>query len=568
MKRGSVFQPRPLWKVTGGKEKRPDPADSALKTLSTIFVFFDLLSHALGKMVKCLGSGVRDGVMKEERGSAAKRGRGGDEVPELFKKAVHALQGIVMRSYGKGISQMGKTEYQHKVRLKKGQVIEVPIRRIGINGEGIGYHQQQVVFIDGAIPGEIVSARVTQVKPSFVRAKLIKWKKKSAYRVEPRCPVYHQCGGCQLQHIDRRMQRRLKRELLEEAFAKYTRLSTIPIEPTITMDDPWFYRNKAQLPVSMIAGKVVMGMYSASSRRLVDVSDCLVQHPLINKTLQTARDISEKLGISIYDEKKHEGVLRHLVARISFATGEIQLVLVTRTKTFPQEQAFVAEMCKQAPQVKSIILNHNPNRTSLVLGEKNRLLWGKEKLEERIGDLVFLLSPRAFFQLNPLQTEKLYDEVAKVAHLTGTETVVDAYCGVGTIGLWLAAKAKRVIGVEVIPDAVADAKENAKRNGIENAEFYTGQAEALLPVWAGEGLRPDVVVVDPPRTGLHDALIDTLLNLKVPRIVYVSCNPATLAKDCDRLLRGGYSLKKVVPLDMFPQTAHVESVTLMTREDQ
>jgi 23S rRNA (uracil-5-)-methyltransferase RumA len=460
---------------------------------------------------------------------------------------------------------MEKTEFRHKqIHLKKGQVIDVPIRRIGINGEGIGYYQRQVVFIDGAIPGEIVSARITQVKPSFVRAKIVKWKKKSAYRVEPRCPIYRECGGCQLQHIDRRMQRRLKRELIREAFAKYASLSTIPIEPTIAMDDPWFYRNKAQLPVRMIAGKVAMGMYSASSHRLVDVSDCLVQHPLVNQTLQTAKEIAEKLCISIYDEKKHQGVLRHLVARISFATKEIQLILVTRTETFPEEQAFVAQMIKQNPQVKSIILNHNPDKTSLVLGDKSRLLWGKEKLEERIGNLVYLLSPRAFFQLNPLQTEKLYDEVAKAAHLTGTETVVDAYCGVGTIGLWLAAKAKRVIGVEIIPDAVADAKENAKRNGIQNAEFYVGKAETLLPEWANEGLRPDVVVVDPPRTGLHDALIDTLLDLKVPRIVYVSCNPCTLAKDCDRLLRGGYRLKKVVPLDMFPQTAHVESVNELT----
>ncbi|MFC7441189.1 23S rRNA (uracil(1939)-C(5))-methyltransferase RlmD [Laceyella putida] len=456
---------------------------------------------------------------------------------------------------------MNKSTKQGKqIRLKRGEVIEVPIRRIGINGEGMGHYQKQVVFVEGAVPGETVVARVTQVETKFAKAKLLKVKKKSAYRVEPPCPVYRECGGCQLQHIDRRMQKRLKRELVAESFARYAGLRDLPIRETITMDEPWSYRNKAQLPLRQIGTQVAMGMFSAASHRLVDVSECMVQHPLLNQTLSEARRIVEELGIDIYDERKHRGTLRHLVGRIAFAMEEVQLVLVTRTKTFPEEEAFVREVTKRLPQVKSVVLNYNPAKTSLVFGTESRLLWGQEKLTERLGELTYLLSARAFFQLNPIQTIKLYETVKEAAHLTGRETVIDAYCGVGTIGLWLAQGAKRVIGMDTVPEAIADAKENAELNGITHAEYHVGEAETLLPKWIKEGLRPDVIVVDPPRTGLGQPLLDTLLRVKVPRIVYVSCNPATLAKDCALLLKSGYRIANVVPLDMFPQTAHVETV--------
>ncbi|SEM68124.1 23S rRNA (uracil(1939)-C(5))-methyltransferase RlmD [Lihuaxuella thermophila] len=454
------------------------------------------------------------------------------------------------------------------IHLREGQVIELPIRRLGINGEGVGFYQKQVVFVDGAIPGEEVVARITQIDRKFAKARLLKIKKRSAYRVKPPCPVYQECGGCQLQHIDRRLQLRLKRELVEEAFARYTRLTEIPIEKTVSMDEPWAYRNKAQLPLRRIGSRVAMGMFSARSHRLVDVSGCLVQHPLVNETLHTAREVVEQLKISIYDERKHNGVLRHLVARVSFAAEEVQLVIVTRTESFPEENEFVEKIRARLPRVKSVILNHNPNKTSLVFGEHSRLLWGKEKLAEKLGDLTYLLSARAFFQLNPVQTVKLYEEVRKAARLTGKETVVDAYCGVGTIGLWLARDAKRVIGMDTVPEAIADARENAALNGIKHAEFYVGEAEVLLPRWVEEGLKPDVVVADPPRTGLGQPLIDALLKVKVPRFVYVSCNPSTLAKDCDQLLEGGYRLQRVVPLDMFPQTAHVETVCELVRKPQ
>ncbi|SFI58198.1 23S rRNA (uracil(1939)-C(5))-methyltransferase RlmD [Thermoflavimicrobium dichotomicum] len=450
-----------------------------------------------------------------------------------------------------------------KIHLHKGQEVELSIRRLGINGEGVGYYQKQVVFVDGAIPGEIVVARITDIEKNFAKAKLIRIKKKSAYRTDPQCPVYDTCGGCQLQHMDYRFQRRLKRELVQEAFRKYTHLDEIPIEPMISMSEPWTYRNKAQLPLQQIGNRVAMGMFSAKSHRLVQVDDCLVQHPLVNQVLSVTREIIEQLKISVYEERKHQGVIRHLVARIAFATEEVQLVLVTRTSSFPEEKTLISMVTEQLPQVKSIVLNHNPHKTSLIFGDRNRLLWGKEKITEKLGELTFLLSPRAFFQLNPVQTAKLYEEVRKLAKLTGSETIIDAYCGVGTIGLWLAKDAKKVLGMDTIPEAIEDARENAKINGIEHAEYFAGEAESLLPDWIQNGLQPDLVVVDPPRTGLGQPLIDTLLKVKIPRLIYVSCNPSTLAKDCHQLLQGGYELKRIVPLDMFPQTAHVESVTLL-----
>jgi 23S rRNA (uracil-5-)-methyltransferase RumA len=360
------------------------------------------------------------------------------------------------------------------------------------------------------------------------------------------------------------MQLKLKKELVEESFARYTSLRKLPIEETVGMDEPWRYRNKAQLPVQLRGNKVVMGMYSARSHRLVDMRECGVQHPETNRILETARRTVEELGIPIYDERKHVGVLRYLVARFGFQTEEAQLVLVCRTDELPRERELVERLVHRLPQVKSIVLNVNPKRTSLVFGEKNRVLWGKETVDERLNEKVYALSATAFFQLNPIQTVKLYDLVKEAAALTGNETVIDAYCGVGTIGLWLADRAARVIGMDTIPSAIEDARRNAKRNGIDHAEYQVGRAEDLLPRWVKAGLRPDVVVVDPPRTGLGQPLIDMLREVRVPRLVYVSCNPSTLAKDCAKLMQGGYKLERLVPVDMFPQTAHVETVCTLT----
>ncbi|MDR6227388.1 23S rRNA (uracil(1939)-C(5))-methyltransferase RlmD [Desmospora profundinema] len=451
------------------------------------------------------------------------------------------------------------------LRLRDGQVIRLPIRRMGINGEGVGYYRKQVLFVDGGIPGEFLEVKVTRVEKRHARARILKRLKPSSNRVAPPCPVYDECGGCQTQHIDYSMQLRLKRELVEEAFARYTDIQSLPIEETRGMEHPWDYRNKAQLPVRKQDGRVLLGMYRSGSHRLVDMSGCLVQHPVINRTLEGIRSILEETKTPIYDERTHRGSIRHVMVRLAFATDEVQIALVSRTPTLPGEKGLV-DRIRRLPKVAGIILNHNPRRTSLVMGEENRLLWGKEKIEERLGSRHFALSAPAFFQLNPVQTEKLYEEVRYFAGLTGSETVVDAYCGTGTIGLWLADGAARVVGMDTVPEAVADARYNARLNGVKHAEYHVGKAETLLPRWASEGFRPDVVVTDPPRTGLGEGLLRSLSQHPVPRLIYVSCNPSTLAKDCNRLIQAGYRVKRMVPFDMFPQTAHVETCTLLVHE--
>lgn len=446
------------------------------------------------------------------------------------------------------------------IKLQVGQIAETEIKRTGINGEGIGYIDRQVVFIPGALPEEKVRVKVTKVEAKHAVAELQMVVKASPKRVEPRCPVYAECGGCSLQHASYDLQLDMKRELVRESFARYAKLPKAPVEETVGMSDPWSYRNKAQLPIVEHKGDVVVGLFQAGSHNIVDVSGCLVQHPLTNRIVQEVRDIARDLGVKLYDEKTHKGELRTVVARVGFETGECQLTLVTRTKELSHRQELVKRIAEQVPELTSIMQNVNPARTSLIFGDETFPLWGADVMEERLGDVQFSLSPRAFLQLNPEQTTKLYNLVADAAALTGKEVLVDAYCGVGTIGLWLAPKAREVHGMDIVPEAIADAKRNAEKSGITNTRFVVGAAEQILVDWMKKGLRPDVVVVDPPRTGLHPELLQALLKTAPKKIVYVSCNPSTLGKDCG-VLGEKYEVKKVTPVDMFPQTAHVESVT-------
>jgi 23S rRNA (uracil-5-)-methyltransferase RumA len=458
---------------------------------------------------------------------------------------------------------MKQTKQRTDVPIRVGQQMTLTIKSLGINGEGIGYYKKKIVFVDKALPGEVVHAEVTDVKEKYAAARLVKVVEKSPARVKPPCPVYEECGGCSLQHMDYQAQLISKRELIIESLRKYAGLDNPPVAETIGMENPWSYRNKAQFQVGKQDGMLIAGLYQAGSHRLIDLSGCAVQHEATNEIVQKAKEVIEKLGIPVYDERKRTGVIRTIVARVAFATGETQLTIVTATEDIPREKELVLELRYHLPKLVSIVQNVNPRKTSLVFGEKTRELWGKPSIAERLGDLSFDLSARAFFQLNPEQTEKLYREVQKAAGLTGRELVVDLYCGTGTIGLWLAPYAREVRGIEIIPEAVEDARRNAKRNGATNASFHVGRAEVLMPQWAKQGLRPDVVVVDPPRTGLDAALIETLLHVMPEKIVYVSCNPSTLAKDIGKLLKR-YSLVHVQPLDMFPHTPHVECTVLLT----
>jgi 23S rRNA (uracil-5-)-methyltransferase RumA len=455
-----------------------------------------------------------------------------------------------------------KTDQDIKIELK--QTFPLTIKRLGINGEGVGYFKKQVVFVPGALPGEEVVVEATQINPKFAEAKIKKIRIKSPHRVQPPCPVYEQCGGCQLQHLNYDQQLKEKRDIVIQSLERHTKLAIdrLDIRETIGMEDPWGYRNKSSFQVGQKDNKVLAGLYGLNSHQLIDIEQCAVQHSETNATTLAVKQILEELRIPIYNEKSRKGIVRTIVTRVGVQTGEVQVVLITAQPELPKKDLIIQEIQKRLPNVKSIVQNVNEQKTSLIFGEETAQLAGEEFIQETLGDLQFELSARTFFQLNPIQTVKLYNEVKKAAALTGTEKVIDAYCGVGTIGLWLADQAAEVRGMDVIPESIEDAKKNAKRHGITNTKYVPGKAEDVLPKWVKKGWKPDVIVVDPPRTGLGGQLIKTLLQAEAEKLIYVSCNPSTMAKDIQALSLK-YDVKFIQPLDMFPQTAQVECCVLL-----
>jgi 23S rRNA (uracil-5-)-methyltransferase RumA len=450
---------------------------------------------------------------------------------------------------------------KQQVTIRPGQTFPLTIKRLGINGEGVGYFKKQVVFVPGALPGEEVIVEATNIHPKYAEAKIKRIRKKSPHRVAPPCPVYEACGGCQLQHLDYKKQLEEKRDIVIQSLERHTKLDVdkLDIRPTIGMDDPWSYRNKSQFQVGEKNGQVIAGLYSLNSHKLIDIPECGVQHPLTIKITNVVKQILQDFRIPIYNERTKQGVVRTVVVRVGIKTGEAQVVLVTAKKELPRKELIVAEIQKRLPEVKSIMQNIQPKKTSLIFGNETIHLAGKKAIEERLETFSYELSARAFFQLNPEQTVKLYHEVKKAADLSGEEKVVDAYCGVGTIGLWVADGAKEIRGMDIIPEAIEDAKENAKKHGFENAKYVVGKAETVLPKWKKEGWIPDVVIVDPPRTGCDRVLLDTILKIKPKTFVYVSCNPSTFAKDVQYISKS-YKVEYIQPVDMFPHTAHVEIV--------
>jgi 23S rRNA (uracil1939-C5)-methyltransferase len=467
-------------------------------------------------------------------------------------------------TYGEVLNNVGvnymKKEQSIKIELK--QTFPLTIKRLGINGEGVGYFKKQVVFVPGALPGEEVVVEATKVHSKFAEAKMKKIRKESPHRIKPLCPVYEQCGGCQLQHLRYDQQLKEKRDIVIQSLERHTKLpiDKLDIRETIGMEDPWGYRNKSSFQVGEKSGKVLTGLYGLNSHQLIDLDQCAVQHSLTNEASTIVKRILQDLHIPVYNERSRKGIVRTIVTRIGVQTGELQIVLVTSKKELPKKNVIIQEIQKRLPQVKSIVQNINGQKTSLVFGNETTTLAGKDFIQETLGELDFELSARTFFQLNPVQTVKLYDEVKKAAELTGKEKVVDAYCGVGTIGLWLSSEAGEIRGMDVIPESIEDAKKNAERHDVKHATYVTGKAEEWLPKWTKEGWKPEVIVVDPPRTGCDDQLLKTILKVQPKKVVYVSCNPSTLAKDI-QALSSKYEVKYIQPVDMFPQTSHVECVS-------
>lgn len=452
--------------------------------------------------------------------------------------------------------------------LRKDGVYHASFSGLGHAGEGVGRVEGFTVFVPYVLPGEEADIRITEVKRNFARGRLVEVTQQSPKRVTPRCPIFYHCGGCQLQHMDYQEQLVVKRQAVVDNLTRIGHLDGITVHPALGMGDPWYYRNKAQIPFGIQNGLVVAGFYAQASHEIINLDECYIQHPISDRILRHLRDAVRRLEISVYDEKTGKGLLRHCLIKIGRNGEEAMCVLITNGEAFPHVDELLADLRQAVPQLTSIAQNINTRPGNVVLGDRSITLWGNDTVEDILGGLHFRISPQSFYQVNIRQTEVLYDQVREYANLTGTETVIDAYCGIGTISLFLARQAGKVIGVEVVPEAIEDAKMNARANNINNAEFLAGESERIIPELHAQGVRAEVVVVDPPRQGCDLGLLDAIVAMQPERIVYVSCNPSSLARDLAHLKEQGYVTREVQPVDMFPQTAHVETVVLMSRKDK
>jgi len=460
-----------------------------------------------------------------------------------------------------------RTEMMSKtIPVKKNDYLEVEFEDLTHDGAGVAKIDGYPIFVQGGLPEEHAKIKVTKVNKGYGFGRLIEILEQSPFRVE--CPAEdaHKYGGCQLQHISYKGQLKYKENMVKQVLTRIGKLEDVVVHPIIGMDNPWHYRNKAQVPVGEKDGKLIAGFFKPRSHEIVDTNESLLHLHEINEAIKVVKEIASELGIQPYQEESHKGVLRHIMARYGRQTGELMVVMVTRTNELPQRAKLVEKIIERLPKVKSIVHNSNSKKTNVIMGDQTEVLWGSEFIYDYIGDIKFAISARSFYQVNPEQTKVLYDKALEYAELTGKESVIDAYCGIGTISLFLAQKAKKVFGVEIIPEAIEDAKRNAQLNGITNTEFAVGEAETVIPAWYKEGNSADVLVVDPPRKGCDEALLQTIIDMKPKKIVYVSCNPATLARDLRILEEGGFKTLEVQPVDMFPQTTHVETVALLERK--
>ncbi len=561
--------------------------------------------------------------IKEERMSGKKKSANGlQKKISGKKKSANGLQEKI-------------SEKKSIVGLKKDMELELTIEDMGVDGEGIGKAEGIALFVKDAVLGDLVRVKIMKMKKNYGYARLLEVLKPSPYRVEPKCAYHRQCGGCQIQAVDYAQQLKFKenkvrnnlkriggfwvdeaadRKVAGERIAEGGVIEKgevekggvgkgkIVVNPVIGMDKPYFYRNKAQFPIGRDKeGKIVTGFYASRSHNIIPNRKCYLGVEVNEKILDIVISFMEEYGIPSYDEVTGKGLLRHVLIRFGFTTKEIMVCLVVNGRKLPYAEILVARL-NEVEGMTSITLNVNEKNTNVILGDEVILLWGQEYITDYIGGIRYQISPLSFYQVNPVQTEKLYGTALEYAGLTGKETVWDLYCGIGTISLFLAQKAKQVYGVEIVAPAIEDARNNARINGIENVEFFVGKAEEVLPEFYEKGLRsekgrtergnkgaeekglgdreqegdkmkreemlhPDVIVVDPPRKGCDEKCLETIVKMKPERVVYVSCDSATLARDLKFLCEWGYEVKKVQPVDMFPHTGHVETIVLIQRKD-
>ena len=437
------------------------------------------------------------------------------------------------------------------------------IDNMGYEGEGVGKIDNFTVFVAGAVIGEKVKIKIVKISKNFAFGKLLEIIEASPSRIEPVCSIYKSCGGCNIQHLDYKAQLDFKTNRVIQVINRIGKLDEVIIHPTLGMESPYNYRNKVQLPVSNKNGEVKIGFYAARSHDIINMETCHIQDKVADIVVKLTRQWMKEFNIESYNEEKHQGILRHIMIRKGSRTGEVMVVLVTNSKDLPYKEEFIALMTKKIQGLVSVIQNINNEKTNAILGMHCKTLWGKDTITDYIGEFKFEVSPLSFFQVNSIQTEVLYSKALEYANLSGGEVVLDAYCGTGTISLFLSQKAKKVYGVEIVPEAIENAKINAIENKVDNAEFIVGEAEKVIPKLISEGVRADVVVVDPPRKGCEKILLEAISSMEPKTIVYVSCDPGTLARDLGILDELGYKTLEIQPVDMFPQTAHVECVAMM-----
>ena len=453
------------------------------------------------------------------------------------------------------------------MEFKKNDVLTVEIADMGTEGQGIGKIQGYTIFVKDAVIGDVAEVKLMKLKKNYGYARLMKLLTPSRYRTEPECGVYRQCGGCQIQPLMYTEQLKFKEKKVLNNLERIGGFSQVPMEPIMGMEEPYHYRNKAQFPIGKNkTGEVITGFYAGRTHDIISNTDCCLGVAENQTILQIVLDFMKRYHIPPYSEETGKGLVRHVLIRKGFATGELMVCLVINGKKLPHKEQLI-EKLTALEGMKSITLNVNQKKTNVILGEEVITLWGEDYIQDNIGEITYRISPLSFYQVNPVQTKRLYETALEYAGLSGQETVWDLYCGIGTISLFLAQKAKQVYGVEIIPQAIEDARANASLNGITNATFYVGKAEEVLPeLYQKESIYADVIVVDPPRKGCDEKCLDTIVKMQPQRVVYVSCDSATLARDLRYLCDRGYELKRVRACDMFPQTVHVETVCMMERK--
>jgi 23S rRNA (uracil1939-C5)-methyltransferase len=447
--------------------------------------------------------------------------------------------------------------------MKKNEEYLVDIIDNGFQGEGIAKIDGQIVFIPTTIKGEKVKIKILKVTSKCAYGKALEIIEKSESRIESDCKTYSKCGGCSLRHVNYSETLNMKKVAVQNTLRKMLG-NNIDVKDTIGMENPMYYRNKLQYPVGTNEnGEAVIGVYSERTHKIIPTQNCKIQNEISQNIANDILNFINENKIPAYNEETLEGILRHIVIRIGVTTNEIMVTLVVNAMKFPKEKELVEFLTQKYQEIKTIAKNLNNKNTNVILGDKTEIIFGDGYIYDYLGECKFKISPMSFYQVNPIQTKKLYSKAVEYASLTGEETIFDLYCGIGTIGIFASNKVKKMYGIETIPEAIEDAKENAKLNNIENAEFFVGDVEKVLPdLIEKRNLRADVVFIDPPRKGCDKIALDTILKVEPKKVVYVSCNPATLARDL-KILEEKYEIKEVTPVDMFPFTSHVECVACL-----